>query len=386
MFGIDAHIYPYIYQWGIFAICLFICWQYSSSDSNLLLLKENSSVGTYFFVLFLILFIGLRPVSYAFGDTGNYAKSYRLLSENSDYSIDFSKEWLFATYKLWCVKLGLDVKIFFLGIEVGYMGLMFWAMRKILWENTWVGMLFWFSAYSTFTYGVNGLRNGLACSIIVLAMVFASKDKNYVVAALLAFLATGIHRSAFLPIAATLGTLLFLKTTKWALWFWLLAIPISVIGGDAVTNLFMGFGFDDRADAYLSGGDFATTSFSYTGFRWDFLLYSSMPVLLIWYVQKRVAQTGGYRPDGSTALADAQSMRVWNTLATTYLLCNAFWIMVIRAGFSNRFAYLSWFLYPIVLAYGFVRLHIWDDQDKRCAWALLAHTGFTMIMFLLGKI
>ena len=59
--------------------------------------------------------------------------------------------------------------------------------------------------------------------------------------------------------------------------------------------------------------------------------------------------------------------------------------MVIKAAYSNRFAYLSWFLYPIVLAYGVIRLHIWPDQDKKAGLILLLHAAFTLFMYLTGK-
>ena len=59
--------------------------------------------------------------------------------------------------------------------------------------------------------------------------------------------------------------------------------------------------------------------------------------------------------------------------------------MVIKAGFSNRFAYLSWFIYPLVLAYGVIRLHIWEDQDKKAGLILLGHATFTIVMHILGK-
>ena len=148
----------------------------------------------------------------------------------------------------------------------------------------------------------------------------------------------------------------------------------------------------------MSGQNAQYGNFSHTGFRWDFLLYSAMPVWLIWYVQKTIEkkrsamgiektmeeeETGVY---GAGILADAQSMRVFHVISTVYLLTNAFWVMVIKASFSNRFAYLSWFIYPLVLAYGVIRLHIWEDQDKKAGLILMAHMGFTMIMYFLGKL
>ena len=73
----------------------------------------------------------------------------------------------------------------------------------------------------------------------------------------------------------------------------------------------------------------------------------------------------------------------YNALCTVYCLCNAFWIIVIRSSFSNRFAYLSWFLYPIMIAYPLVNLPVWNDQDRKTGQILLAYCGFTVFMQLI---
>ena len=66
------------------------------------------------------------------------------------------------------------------------------------------------------------------------------------------------------------------------------------------------------------------------------------------------------------------------------MYANAFWIMVIRAEFSNRFAYLSWFLYPIVLAYPLLKLKIWPKtQGNKTAVIMAGHLAFTLLMVFL---
>lgn len=384
MFGIEAALYPKIFHGLVFVLCLFIVIRYSASSNNSLLLQKQPVGSMIALGILLILFIGLRPISgRVFGDTANYAWTYNHVS-NYSFTIDLSKEWLFHNYYVLCKSMGFSVYLYFLGIEIGYIGCLLVACKKLLWESTWVALLFCISAFSFFTYGVNGLRNGLACSMIVLVIALVAQERKYATAAILAFLALGIHRSVMLPIVAFLGTVALLKTPKIAIGIWGVAIPVSLIAGGRITHFFASLGFDDRMDGY-SVIDL-NEKFSSAGFRWDFLLYSAMPVLLTWYVHKRVDQTGGYKEDGSTTLADANSMRVFNILSGTYILANSFWIMVVNANFSNRFAYLSWFLYPFVLAYGFLRLHIWKDQDRKCAWVLLAHAGFTFGMFLIGKL
>lgn len=386
-----------MFYWVTFLMCLFTFFNYSGSGNCDKLLTKNSMAPALIMICIYIIVMGLRPLSYRFVDTMNYALTYRntlpVFGE-----IDWSKEWLFALYRTWCRSMGFTVNTYFLIIEIGYLGMMFWAYKKALWENAWFAMLFGLSAYSFFTYGVNGIRNGLACSIVTLAIIFAAKDKNYVAAAIICFLALGIHKSTLLPTAAMVAALFFIKKPKIALMFWLMSIPLSLVAGGPISNFFMGLGFDDRAEAYISGDNAKYGNFSNSGFRWDFLAYSAMPVWLIWHVvkvteQRRLAmgiektaeeeESGVY---GAGIMADSQSMRVFNVLSIVYLLTNAFWVMVIKASFSNRFAYLSWFIYPLVIAYPVIRLHIWEDQDKKAALILLAHVGFTMIMFLMGKL
>ena len=59
--------------------------------------------------------------------------------------------------------------------------------------------------------------------------------------------------------------------------------------------------------------------------------------------------------------------------------------MLIRSSFSNRFAYLSWFMYPLVLAYPLLTLPIWKEQGKKTGLILMAHMGFTYFMWFIGK-
>lgn len=395
---IPPYLIGEIYEYGVFVLCLFLAGTYMGSNSCEKLMVKQSPVAAIILMVIIIVLLGLRPVSHFFGDTVNYAASYLRVTPVFG-EIDWSKEWLFGLITVWCKSMGFTVYAWFLLLAIGYFGIMFYAYKKALFENAWFAMLFAFSAFSTLTYGVNGLRNGLACSIVTLAIIFAAKDKNYVITVVLCFLALGIHKSTLLPMAAMVGALFIIKKPQIALTFWLISIPLSLAAGGPISNFFMGLGFDDRAGQYMSGnGIEAGTSVGKTGFRWDFLLYSAMPVWLIWHVQKTIKrkrqQMGGEKTIeeeesgvyGAGILADAESMRVYNVLAVIYLLANAFWVMVIKANFSNRFAYLSWFLYPLVIAYPVIRLHIWEDQDKKAGLILLAHASFTIVMHMLGKV
>ena len=105
-------------------------------------------------------------------------------------------------------------------------------------------------------------------------------------------------------------------------YFWVASIGISLVIGGAVSNFFAGLGFDDRMSSYISGqeDEELMESFSNIGFRWDFLLYSVMPIWLGYYlVFKRKIYNSTYM-----------------LLLGTYVYSNAFWVMIIRSSFSNR--------------------------------------------------
>lgn len=393
---LDPRLFGPINFWVISIFCFLLGLKYVASDTCDNLLQKKSPIIAIIFCFIWIIFLGLRPPLALFGDTVTYARTYRGTSPEFG-EIDFHKEWLFALFRTWCKSMQFSVNTFLLLIEMGYIGFMLLAFKKLLWEDTLFAVLFFFSAFSFYVYGVNGIRNGLACSICLAAFAFIIKDKKYLIGCLLLFAAFAIHKSTLLPIAALGAALFVIKKPKLALLFWVASIPISLVAGGPISNFFMSLGFDDRAEAYLSGDNMKYGNFSNTGFRWDFLLYSAMPVWLIWIAQKKIEkkreemggvcfeeeETGIY---GAGILADAESMRVFNVLSTIYLLTNSFWVMVAKASFSNRFAYLSWFMYPLIIAYAVVRLHIWDDQDKKAGWILIAHAAFTMFMFLSGKI
>lgn len=388
--GFPAEIYQPTYMWLVFGLCVLMFFNFSSSNSCNKLLEKQSVVPVVILIIFLIFFVGLRPVSFRFGDTVNYAYGYNLSSIPYDVNVDFSKEWFWQVIEQNCKRLGMNVNQWFLIVEIGYLGFVFLAIRKMLWESPFLAMMFFLSAFSTWTYAVNGMRNGFACSMLTLAIAIIAENKSKIwLAGGLAILALGVHKSTMLPLAACLASVYFIRNPKWLVYFWLLSIPVSFVAGTSITSVFAGLGFDDRMDSYTSG-DNSEGTYTTAGFRWDFLLYSSMPVLLIWYVTKKVKDSGVPALDGNPAgtgvVADANSLRVFNVLANTYLMANAFWVMMIRANFSNRFAYLSWFLYPIVMAYGVIRLHIWPDQDRKAGLILLAHAGFTIIMYMLGKL
>lgn len=360
---IPAYLYHTIFLYTVIVLTFVALSKVKSVGYNQIIRGQDNYALALMLSLVMAVWLGMRPISgYYFVDTVNYARQYELYALGYINESENSGEWVFEQLMFVCSQV-MDVNGFFTLVDLGYFGFTLWACRRLTPNNVMVSLLFVMGAFSFYTYGVNGIRNGLACSIVLLVFSYANGNRrDLIIAGLLSFLAINIHRTTILPIGMMIASLWCVKTFKTAYTFWILSIVISLFAGGAVTAFFAALGFDDRL-SYLSSLD--EDMFSRTGFRWDFLLYSMMPIVLGYYVViKRGIQDKTYL-----------------MLLNTYTFANAFWVMVIKANYSNRFAYLSWFMYPLVLAYPLLKLNIWgSDQGRRLNQIMLAHVGFTWFM------
>lgn len=369
---IPASLYQAIYINLLFILTIFYVLSHQNLSFQAVYKGRDNYSASLILSIILILFLGLRPVSYHFGDTVNYARTYTDFAYGL-YTFDSdSSDWLFYWFMNKASKI-MSIHAFFLIIEIGYIGCTLWACKRLMRNNVWVALLMNLVAFSYYSFGINGIRNGLACSIMLVAFSYILGTKrDKIIAAILCFCAYNIHHSMALPILMMVVSSFILPKFKNSLQltiaFWVLSIFLSLTIGEWLETFFAGLGFDDRLSSYITSDEY-DEQFSNTGFRWDFLLYSVMPIILGWYVviKKKV------------------SNKTYLMLLNTYILCNSFWIMLIRAAFSARFAYLSWFIYPILLTYPLLKLPIWKKQGDKLNWIMMANLGFTYFMWIIGK-
>ena len=130
----------------------------------------------------------------------------------------------------------------------------------------------------------------------------------------------------------------------------------------AFAQLFAGYTTEHGANyLLLEGGHEGTKG----GFRIDFILYSAMPILVWWYAEFKK------KMNLSPLCKD---------LFNLYLCLNGIWMLCMYANFTNRIAYLSWFLYPIVLIYPFLNEQWGKTRYKTFAYVMLGHLGFTLFL------
>ena len=360
----DASLYSPLFfsffcLWG-----LFVGLQYYNSKGTLQTQRQESALVGWVVALMIAIWLGMRPNSGTyFGDTANYAIIFRAF-QPTDFVIDFKKEWLWDSLYYITKNLGYDIHFLFTVVSLLYMVTGYAAIRILIPHKPIITLILFCGSLMFFSFATNGLRNGLACHVTLLVFVLYFKEQR-ILAAVIAFLAYSIHHSVGIPLAGFICSLFIYKRPHWSIIIWGLSIVASLLLGNSLTGFIEQFSVDERLQGYTNleqGGE--GVQFSSYGFRWDFLAYSAMPIVLGYYtiLKKRITDNW------------------YSVLFSTYCLANAFWVIFIRAAFSNRFAYLSWFMYPIVVAYPLFFFKLWNDQDKKVGQIILAYVGFTAVM------
>ncbi len=328
-------------------------------------INDKKNIGFIYFVgffllVFLIFHIGQRPISARFGDTVNYNRSYVKYMYGASISGVNDYGWHLFMKTMSNVA---SIHTFFTLIAIIYIYPMYRISRTYFKEYWYYAFVMFVVSFSFWTYGVNGMRNGAACSLFLWGI---SYQRNKVAMTALFLLAISFHKTLFLPIGAYLLTY-FYNNPKAYFGGWLATIPLSLLMGGLWISVFASLGFgDDRLSGYLTSQANAGT-FSSTGFRWDFLFHSSFAVFAGWYfVFKRKFKDPTYFK-----------------LLNTYLICNGFWVLVIRANYSNRFAYLSWFMMALIIIYPFLKQRFFKNQHLMIGKVVLFYFSFTYLMYYL---
>lgn len=310
-------------------------------------------------LIIVILFIGFRPVSTYFVDMGAYNF---ILRRNADIPFEF--DWntdnkLFDNFILWFSSSKLDSRIFYMIMSILYFGPMYFGLKRLFPDSTKLAFLTYLAGFSTFSFGVNGMKAGVAASIFILALSYRNKK---LICFLLMFISLGFHHSMILPIAAGI-VVFFFKNPKLYYVIWGFCLLMCVLHITYFQKVF-GSMSDEQGAMYLMATEETTTA--HISFRPDFILYSSVPVIMGFYFEIKNRY---------------QLSRKYQFLIHFYILTNAIWMLCMYASFNNRIAYLSWFVYPIVIIAPFLdKLNKDPLRYQKLDKAVKYHLYFTIFM------
>ena len=169
----------------------------------------------------------------------------------------------------------LSLHSFFLICAVLYIYPMYRISKTYFKEYWYYSFLLFIVSFSFWTYGVNGIRNGIATSLFLWGISYQNNKVKMIVLFILAALC---HKTLLLPIFAFVITIFYNKPKFYLIW-WLMATPLSLALGSFWVSLFALLGFSDaRLGSYLAIDEAQQGSF-----RFDFLFYSSFAVFAGWY-------------------------------------------------------------------------------------------------------
>ena len=302
--------------------------------------------------------MGLRPISYYFGDMGTYMKEFE--SYQNGKSFDGSKEYLFESLKFFFAKSG-TAELFFFTCSLLYILPVFFISKK-LFQNYWYySFIVLIGSFSFWSYGTNGIRQGVATSVFLIGLT----SKNNFIKTTFCCFSFLIHKSLLL-VCAGFVLVHFVQNTKYYFRGWFFSIVLSLAAGRFFESLFASFSVvDEKSKQYL--GDYEAAAEEIVlkvGFRWDFLIYSGFGVFAIWFfmIKKKYQDP------------------IYLKIAHLYLTINAFWILVIRANYSNRIAYLSWFMLGLVIIYPLLKVQFFKNQHVVVGVTIF---GYYLVTYLL---
>lgn len=355
---IDGFLYKYIYLIFVWILTLSTVNQYYRTNCYLAPKNRSFGIQTFGVMIFLIFFIGLRPNSYMFVDHMNFYFEYqRLYGLPANYSLE-AENFLFDNILPFFSSNKIPVEFYFLLIAAIYFGGIAWASKKLFPNDTFLAFLMYLGAFSTFSYGTNGIKAGAAASIFLVALAY--KD-NLKVCIPLLWVSLGFHHSMLAPVVA-FAIAFFFRNPKYCFYAWLLCLLLAAAHITSFMEYFSGF-TDDHGAKYLNT-NVKNTVLYVSGFRPDFILYSAVPIFLgYYYIQKEKIISDTY-----------------NFLWCVYTLTNCVFLLCTYGTFINRIAYLSWLMLPFVLLYPVLYCEEDAFQHRNLCYVVYGHLGFTLFM------
>lgn len=151
-------------------------------------------------------YIGTRPI-WCYTDTALYTTMFNLVKHGNWQSIPIAEgEWFWKWVQDLCLKL-TDASGWLMVVAAFYVGGMCFAAWRWMRNNYTIAVMYLLTAFSFWGYATNGIRQGMASSLIMagLTLVTPKVHKNWLkllpVAALCVF-GCGTHNSMWLVVAA----------------------------------------------------------------------------------------------------------------------------------------------------------------------------------------
>ena len=356
-FRLDEIIYAFFLIFMVYGCIIGL----SSNSVTIRTTYKKPSALIYILLIFLIIYLGTSTGTDRFRYDLQYQRYVQSFQwENSDNGYVGWK-----TFNYIISRLTTSSTVFFLIVSCFYVLINFWFCRRMS-VNYHILFIMVISCMGFRSYGVNTIKAGFGLSIALIAIAQYYKDKKKsIVFSLISIL---IHSSCAIPLLAFWATGFFRKIKLNYFYFvWIVCVALSIVMGDFFKNILGSY----LEDEDMSGSSYflAEESHYKMGFRYDFLFYSLIPILWGWFLcNKRKYED-----------------ERWLQLYKTYILVNAFWVLVITMNFTDRVAYLSWFLIPYITLLPLLDMNKYQLRNRKKYIQMIMLLFGTFSIFMIFK-
>ena len=196
----------------------------------------NNQIFSLALLLIVYVHVTFRPTDYHyFGDTSAYAMAFQKKAFYGTVAIrdrDIGFEYL--TY--WLSQL-VNLKGYWFVLCSLYILPVFFALKKRFKQQYAVALVLFVCSLSFWGYGVNGLRNGIATSLVIFSFLVPNNDIKRIPVWIIACL---FHQSVMLPIGCFLLTRLS-NNPKHYLYLWGTFFLLMLVARDSFSTLLTTF-------------------------------------------------------------------------------------------------------------------------------------------------
>lgn len=293
----------------------------------------------YLLMAIVVIYFINEPIE-VYSDKWNYKNIFEAILDNNANKL-MNTESGFYVYNKIITSITNSSTVYFFICALLYISGYLYFINKTFFD-TYRSLVFalMIASLGFYGYGTNTIRQGLALSVF---MFFFMEKKITVKLIIGSILAIMLHKSLLFVVAINFFVIKYNRKDNF-IFVWVFLLLATIALGETFTDVFGGFliDSDSRMNSYLTD-EFENYE---TGFKINFLVYSLLPILFGWFIKKRGFQD-----------------IFFDKILSIYILINAFWLLVIRLPFTDRFAYLSWFLIPFIIIYPFSKQKIFNNQN-----------------------
>lgn len=305
----------------------------------------------------------LWPVDALPGDRGTYARNLTMLATGDSGEILGYNDLLWRPLMQAVAAVSTCPVLLFGLVSAIVMGCWWVIARRTSPAHTTLMLVVVTAGFFFMGYLENALRQAIAEALVVMAIILAATSRRRLVltvAIVATLVAVGIHKSILLlTVAAVVAR--YLDNPRPVAVAWLVALVVSALAGDLVATIVDAVARESRLTHYLTGRYVGESEMA---FRLDFVIFSAIPIAAgLWY-----------------RLRCHYDNRLYTLLLNTYIVANAAWLLVIRAGFTDRIAHLSWVLMPLLLFMPLLDNKVPGPIASRRAWLFGAGTALEIVL------